>query len=373
MHATPAWASSGTHDKAPTSAEAGQASSSGQEAGTKAAEEGKPASDPHGGQSQETSNADFFSQLRTSFSKAAGRLHGSGVTRASLGEGVRRAAVTVSREVREALLAAPASVSATRAYDGPVMEATQAGDGPSAISVVQQQETRWQKAWNAARDKLGQNPLLSRLSSLRMGENAAVKKGREAAEALRERWETSDHPVVHSVEGMKERVFAESGAAAALREIRSRDAAFDMSRFIYNVKVDAPVVVKAFLTHDLEVLRRHCGPELMERLTGIFKHFETQGLYEDPTLLFVGEVELVEVQLVDGDPLVVLQFSCQQLKCTRDKFGNVVDGAEDAIQRVFYFWGVQQEKTGLVTAEGKLLPPRWVIKDMMWQSMLTLV
>jgi mitochondrial import inner membrane translocase subunit TIM44 len=26
-----------------------------------------------------------------------------------------------------------------------------------------------------------------------------------------------------------------------------------------------------------------------------------------------------------------------------------------------------------VTADGKLLPPRWVIKDMMWQAMLALV
>jgi hypothetical protein len=39
---------------------------------------------------------------------------------------------------------------------------------------------------------------------------------------------------------------------------------------------DAPRVVKAFLTHDLPTLRKHCGPELMERLEGIFKHFEAQ-------------------------------------------------------------------------------------------------
>jgi hypothetical protein len=38
-------------------------------------------------------------------------------------------------------------------------------------------------------------------------------------------------------------------------------------------------VVKAFLTHDLPTLRKHCGPELMERLTGIFNHFEAQVCY----------------------------------------------------------------------------------------------
>ena len=51
----------------------------------------------------------------------------------------------------------------------------------------------------------------------------------------------------------------------------------------------------------------------------------------------------------------------------------MIEGSPDSIQRVYYFWGLQQEKLGVVTAEGKLLPPRWVIKDMMWQSMLALV
>jgi mitochondrial import inner membrane translocase subunit TIM44 len=29
---------------------------------------------------------------------------------------------------------------------------------------------------------------------------------------------------------------------------------------------------------------------------------------------------------------------------------------------VFYFWGLQQEAAPIITADGKLLPPRWVIK-----------
>jgi hypothetical protein len=39
-----------------------------------------------------------------------------------------------------------------------------------------------------------------------------------------------------------------------------------------------------------------------------------------------------------------------------------------AAQRVFYFWGLQQDSAGpVVLPSGKVLPPRWVIKDMMWQ------
>jgi hypothetical protein len=38
--------------------------------------------------------------------------------------------------------------------------------------------------------------------------------------------------------------------------------------------VDAPVVVKSFMTRDLAALSKHIGSELQERMAGMFKHFE---------------------------------------------------------------------------------------------------
>eukprot|EP00967_Tisochrysis_lutea_P119329 scaffold194580_cov16-Tisochrysis_lutea.AAC.1 len=43
-----------------------------------------------------------------------------------------------------------------------------------------------------------------------------------------------------------------------------------------SLQLDAPVVSKAFLNHDLATLKLHCGPELLERFAGIFKHFSEQ-------------------------------------------------------------------------------------------------
>jgi import inner membrane translocase subunit TIM44 len=87
----------------------------------------------------------------------------------------------------------------------------------------------------------------------------------------------------------------------------------------------------------------------------------------------VGEVELVELKMMEEEPLLVVQFHCQQIKCTRDQFGNVMDGSPNSIQKVFYFWGLQQEAAGVVLPDGRLRAPRWVIRDMMWQAMLALV
>lgn len=60
-----------------------------------------------------------------------------------------------------------------------------------------------------------------------------------------------------------------------------------------------------------------------------------QGNFEDPTILFVNDPELVELKLVEGEPMVVVQFAAQQIKCVRDQFGNVVDGDPNSIQ----VWG----------------------------------
>jgi hypothetical protein len=75
---------------------------------------------------------------------------------------------------------------------------------------------------------------------------------------------------------VKERVFGMSDAATAMHIILGRDPSFDMNGLLAAIKYDAPVVVKAFLTHDLATLRQHCGPELLERFEGIFEHFQAQ-------------------------------------------------------------------------------------------------
>lgn len=264
--------------------------------------------------------------------------------------------------------------SYTKKYKGPLAESSnEPYTGTSDLAVVKQPQTQWQKAWSSLHDRLGHLPFFNQITGFKVTNTSAYQKGQQIMEDLKEKYETSDHPVVHKVEEYKERVFAGSEASQAMMEIRMRDPTFDMNIFLRSIKLDAPVVTKAFLTHDMEALTDHCGPEIMQRLEGLCKAFKQQELREDPTILFVGDAEMVELRMMEGDPFIICQFHCQQLKCVRDKFGNVVDGSPDTIHRVYYFWGLQQEKQGVVTASGELLPPRWVIKDMLWQSMLALV
>ncbi|KAJ9514368.1 hypothetical protein QJQ45_012283 [Haematococcus lacustris] len=232
-----------------------------------------------------------------------------------------------SQEIKEVFGAGTRIQSVTRKYTGPVADPS-SFSGEAALVLVKQQQTAWQRL----QDQILSFPLFSKMQGLRVEDTAAYKRGQELVADLKEKYENSDHPIVHKVEEVKERLMSGSESSRAMKEIRARDPTFDMNSFVRAIK----------------------------------------GQFDDPTILFVGDVEVVEVRQMDDDPFIITQFHCQQLKCTRDKFGNVTDGSTNSIQRVYYFWGLQQvrgymatwEKVGVVTADGQLLPPRWVIRDM---------
>lgn len=78
------------------------------------------------------------------------------------------------------------------------------------------------------------------------------------------------------MQDMKENMFAETEPAQALKEIRSRDPAFDMVRFLYHLKVDVPIVIQAYLRGQVDVLKQHCSPDMLERLQGIIAAQQAQ-------------------------------------------------------------------------------------------------
>jgi hypothetical protein len=73
------------------------------------------------------------------------------------------------------------------------------------------------------------------------------------------------------LQDLTENMFAETEQAQALREIRARDPAFDMPTFLKVLKNDVPRVIRAYLEGDAAILKEHCSPEMVERLTGIVK------------------------------------------------------------------------------------------------------
>jgi hypothetical protein len=188
-------------------------------------------------------------------------------------------------------------------------------------------------------------------------------------------WETSDSPLVHRIQDAIDdsSLMQESEAQMATREMRSRDPAFDMVAFLRGLKEDVPIVIQGYLNGDEEVIKEYCSSEMIERLTGIMKAQKEAGLVPDPTLLDTSEVELVDLKMLDDSPIIVVQFTCQQINCTRDTHGNVVEGGPEDVQRVYYYWALQQGDAGFVGVDGKHHPPRWHLREMLIRGMHNLL
>ncbi|MEW5312181.1 MAG: hypothetical protein WDW38_003828 [Sanguina aurantia] len=258
----------------------------------------------------------------------------------------------VSKEVSDTLLGVQNVHSATAAYMGeraPEVGEAEAG-GPSALVLVVPVLSPWQKGMGQFRERRFPGTFQHTLQSMWAELVRCVLTVEIASHSLR----TCAHALTPSSDISCKSTGAVAGGGGGVRAPVCGS-------------MTPPPAAGVASGRDLRV------HQVREAAIGHTSGPAVDGLFEDPTILFVGDVEIVEVRMLDDDPFIIAQFHCQQLKCTRDAFGNVVDGSSQTIQRVYYFWGMAMEKERVVTADGQLLPPRWVIKDMMWQSMLALV
>ena len=284
-----------------------------------------------------------------------------------IAERLRGAIATAVQEMKSAVLPETQKASALR---GAAVKASniQTSDATHITVAAPPEEGAWQKQWREMSSKLGEHAFFKKVSS-GLKDSRVVKASGDVADSLRERWETSDSPLVHRIQDAKDSFFAEGEAAQALREIRSRDPSFDMVEFLRLLRSDVPHLIKAYLTGEEQLIKEHCSPEMVERLTGIMRAQSAAGLIPDSTLLDTSEVELVDLKMLDDSPIIVTQFTCQQINCTRDSHGNVMEGAPDEVHRVYYYWAVQQEEQGYVGEDGKVYPPRWQLREMMIRGM----
>ncbi|KAK9797431.1 hypothetical protein WJX73_003158 [Symbiochloris irregularis] len=273
----------------------------------------------------------------------------------------------VGQEVKAAVLPNDGIQSATRAVEVKPRDETEA----TGSALMAMPKSRVQQQWQDMRDKLAHHPIFQRIASL--GNSKVFTKGREMVEDVRERWETSDSAMVQRIQDMTDNMFSETEMAAALREIRSRDPRFDMVLFLQRLKKDVPVVIKGSLEGDVPLLKQHCAPEMVERFSGIFAAQKAQGRFLDSTILDWSDVELVDLKFMEAQPVILVQFTVQQLNCMRDMHGNVVEGDPNSVQRVYYYWALQQDAAAFVGVDGKGYPPRWQLREQVVRAMHNLL
>ena len=78
---------------------------------------------------------------------------------------------------------------------GPVDEYT----GTTAVATRKEEKSAFRRAFESVAERAGITSVFAKLQGLK--QTGAYKKGEEALEDMRERWETSDSPLVHRIPG----------------------------------------------------------------------------------------------------------------------------------------------------------------------------
>lgn len=252
---------------------------------------------------------------------------------------------------------------------GPVDEYT----GTTAVATRKEKKS----AFRAALDQMAERAGLARFSAklAQLKTTGAYKKGEEALEDLRERWETSDSPIVHRIQDMQEGMWTESEQAEAYGLIRRRLPDFDLVDLMAEVRRDVPKILGAYLRQDVEALEKlNISPEMLERFQGTIRAIQAEKRFHDPRILHLSELELSEVRMLDGDPLVCLNFSCQIVNCVRNQKGEVVEGSEDDIQAVHYLWAMQLTPKEFVAEDGrKYQAQTWLLREQIMRGVMAIV
>ncbi|XP_042421170.1 mitochondrial import inner membrane translocase subunit TIM44-2-like isoform X1 [Zingiber officinale] len=227
------------------------------------------------------------------------------------------------------------------------------------ITVVPSKKSILGEKWEAFKKKMHSHPIFKRLSGY---SQPVVTKGQELAEDMRERWETSDNPVVHKIQDLNETVFGETATALSFKEIRRRDPSFSLPDFVAEVQEMVRPVLTAYFKADLETLKKYCTPEVIERCKGERNAYESQGMFFDNKILHISEVDVRETKMMGSSPLIIVAFQTQQIYCVRDREGSITAGGKDSIQTVLYAWAMQLidiEELG----EGAYFP-QWKLREM---------
>ncbi|KAL3632466.1 hypothetical protein CASFOL_025450 [Castilleja foliolosa] len=79
---------------------------------------------------------------------------------------------------------------------------------------------------------------------------------------------------------------------------------------------------------DIEVLKKYCAKNVIERCKAEHNAFAKQGIFFDNKILHILDVEIRETKMMGDTPIIIVVFQTQQVYCIRDKHGEVTEGGK---------------------------------------------
>lgn len=234
--------------------------------------------------------------------------------------------------------------------DGEAAEAEAAPTGPSAIVLVKEPTSQWERmkqrleGSQVIREMLrNAKKFQSAAADTDIGKQAARvgQSFREKLEDAREFYETSQSPMVYKVAGLISDLTAATEEGNATTAILKLDPAFNKEEWADEVKRNlVPTIIRAHLSGDPKVLKPWLGEGVYKKLSEDIRIRKSEGVTIDPHILELDENQIL-MSFHDNEPIIVVSYAVQQINCIRKK-GEIVEGRADAIVMKFYSLAFQQ-------------------------------
>jgi len=185
-----------------------------------------------------------------------------------------------------------------------------------------------------------------------------------------------DGPLMDSfrnIAGRLQGMLEESEMSKTVKRFTSVHPGFSIEKFIKDCQMlYLPEVLDAYLTGDVETVKKWCGEVTFNVLNAGLEAQKAQGLTTKCKLIELRNLELNQAKFLENDtPVLVLSFNTQEILAFSDKEGKVVVGKEDNIQHCIY--AVVFSKSQFVDPKRKIDPRTegWIIIDLAKQQSLS--
>lgn len=135
-----------------------------------------------------------------------------------------------------------------------------------------------------------------------------------------------------------------SETSETLTILRELDPTFSIRQFNEEMRDEiVPSMLEAYFERDEETMLGMCGEGVGAQLAAICKEFREKGLDWEVDLMQVGDVELVAAVVSNDAPHLMYTFSTMKTHCVRDREGEIIEGAEDEMERVTWYWAMRSD------------------------------
>ncbi len=129
------------------------------------------------------------------------------------------------------------------------------------------------------------------------------------------------------------------------RVLREADAEFDESEYLNGARMAYEMVVEAFAAGDLKSIRSFLGDSVYDAFKTAVSSRDEAGQSADVKFVGIEHAGIIDAAVDDEWMTAVTEFTSNQVRVTRDKDGEVVDGDPNRIELVRDRWTFARKRT----------------------------